>query len=86
MRVVSERLRGKGRHRYMGCGPEGRRGMALQDKHVNDGNRAFVELERGEVIRLHGVEPKGDGWGLSADSVVERSPGQESRFRSDALV
>src|SRR5581483_143674 len=40
-RIVSEPLQGKGRSRYMGCGPEGRKGLALQHKHVNAGNEAF---------------------------------------------
>jgi ribosomal protein RSM22 (predicted rRNA methylase) len=69
-RIVSEPLAGKGRLRYMGCGPEGRMGLALQEKHVGDGNRAFESLLRGDVVALDGAEPKGDGIGLGAGSVV----------------
>jgi SAM-dependent methyltransferase len=71
-RIVSEPLAGKGRRRYMGCGPEGRMGLALQDKHLGEKNRSFGELARGEVVRLTGAEPKGDGIGLGADSEVTR--------------
>ena len=45
-RIVSEPLAGKGRLRYMGCGPEGRMGLALQEKHVGDANRRFETLLR----------------------------------------
>jgi hypothetical protein len=77
-RIVSEPLRGKGRRRYMACGPEGRMGLALQDKHVTDANRHFEALERGEVVRIEGAEAKGDGLGLGAQSSVERvaAPGE----------
>jgi SAM-dependent methyltransferase len=71
-RVVSEPLAGKGRRRYMGCGPEGRMGLALQDKHQGEKNRVFGELARGDVVRLTGAEPKGDGIGLGAESEVAR--------------
>jgi hypothetical protein len=71
-RVVSEPLAGKGRRRYIGCGPEGRMGLALQAKHVRELNQVFNELERGDVIRVSGAEPKGDGLGLGPESHVER--------------
>jgi len=71
-RVVSEPLAGKGRRRYIGCGPDGRMGLALQDKHVRDQNAVFNQLERGDVVRLTGAESKGDGLGLGPDSQVER--------------
>lgn len=71
-RIVSEALEGKGRQRYMGCGPEGRIGLALQEKHRTDGNAKFFFLQRGEVIRLGGVaEEKGDGAGLTDQSTVD---------------
>jgi SAM-dependent methyltransferase len=72
LRIVSEALEGKGRQRFMGCGPEGRIGLAMQDKHRNPGNEKFFHLNRGEVIRIGGeVEAKGDGAGLSDHSTVE---------------
>ncbi len=71
LRVVSEPLAGKGRRRYMACGPEGRLGLVLQEKHVTDANRAFAHLLRGDVVEITGAEPRGDGLALGADSAVK---------------
>lgn len=70
-RIVSEPLPGKGRLRYMGCGPEGRIGLALQERHANPANEIFFKLRRGDVIRIGQTEAKGDGLGLSDASTVE---------------
>lgn len=70
-RIVSEPLEGKGRQRYMGCGPEGRIGLAMQTKHQNDKNEAFFKLQRGDVVRLTQVEERGDGLTTTAESQVE---------------
>ncbi len=69
-RIVSEPLAGKGRLRYMGCGPDGRKGLALQEKHVGEANRRFERLRRGDVVMLEGTEPRGDGVALGAGSRV----------------
>jgi SAM-dependent methyltransferase len=69
-RIVSEPLPSKGRLRYMGCGPEGRMGLALQEKDVTQRNRSFESLLRGDVVEITGVEPRGDGLRLSAESEV----------------
>jgi hypothetical protein len=70
-RIVSEPLEGKGRQRYMGCGPEGRIGLAMQDKHRGPVNERFFTLQRGDVVRIGAVEPKGDGVAIGAESAVE---------------
>lgn len=70
-RIVSEPLQSKGRLRYMGCGPEGRVGLALQEKHVSERNRIFERLERGDVVAVIGTEEKGDGLALGPTSEVE---------------
>ena len=70
-RIVSEPLEGKGRQRYMGCGPEGRMGLALQTKHRTPENEAFFSLQRGDVVTVTETEPKGDGLGLSDRSSVQ---------------
>jgi hypothetical protein len=70
-RIVSEQLEGKGRQRYMGCGPEGRIGLALQHKHVRPGNEAFMQLQRGDVIEIGSTEAKGDGLALGETSEVK---------------
>jgi SAM-dependent methyltransferase len=63
-RIVSEPLEGKGRQRYVGCGPEGRVGLAMQDRHRTEQNAAFFKLQRGDVVRVTGTEPRGDGLAL----------------------
>jgi len=54
----------------MGCGPEGRIGLALQDKHRAEGNAAFAHLQRGDVISLTEAETRGDGLALNESSEV----------------
>lgn len=71
-RIVSEPLAGKGRQRYMGCGPTGRIGLAMQTKHETPANQRFMHLERGEVVRVTAAEERGDGLALSDASMVER--------------
>jgi SAM-dependent methyltransferase len=70
-RIVSEPLEGKGRQRFMGCGPEGRMGLALQEKHRTEANQVFFSLHRGDVVALEGTEPRGDGLALTAQSTVQ---------------
>ncbi len=70
-RIVSEPLASKGRLRYMGCGPEGRVGLSLQEKHVTEANRRFGELLRGDVVEIAGAEPRGDGLALGEGSTVK---------------
>ncbi len=67
---MSEPLPSKGRLRYMVCGPEGRLGLSLQEKHVTDRNRAFEHLLRGDVVEITGTEPRGDGLRLGETSEV----------------
>jgi SAM-dependent methyltransferase len=69
-RIVSEPLPSKGRLRYMGCGPEGRMGLALQEKHLGEANRAFAALLRGDVVEVSGAEARGDGLALGEGSRV----------------
>jgi SAM-dependent methyltransferase len=69
-RIVSEPLPSKGRLRYMGCGPEGRLGLSLQEKHVTEANRRFESLLRGDVVEISGAEPRGDGLALGEASTV----------------
>ena len=69
-RIVSEPLEGKGRQRYIGCGPEGRVGLALQEKHRTPRNERFFTLRRGDVVRVTETEPRGDGLSLNEKSEV----------------
>jgi ribosomal protein RSM22 (predicted rRNA methylase) len=70
-RIVSEPLESKGRQRFMGCGPSGRVGLAMQRKHETEHNRLFFQLQRGDVVRLTQTEERGDGLALSNTSTVE---------------
>jgi ribosomal protein RSM22 (predicted rRNA methylase) len=70
-RIVSEPLEGKGRKRYIGCGPEGRVGLAMQDKHRTEKNERFFKLYRGDVISVTETEPKGDGLALDDRSELK---------------
>ncbi len=70
-RIVSEPLEGKGRLRFMGCGPEGRVGLAMQERHKTDGNKVFFKpLPRGAVIGVDATEPRGDGLALDDKTTV----------------
>ena len=69
-RIVSEQLEGKGRTRFMGCGPEGRLGLAAQHRHRTDANAAFFRLNRGDVVAIEGTEVRGDGVALDDTSSV----------------
>ncbi|MBJ6759591.1 methyltransferase domain-containing protein [Myxococcaceae bacterium JPH2] len=69
-RIVSESLEGKGRQRYIGCGPEGRVGLAMQDKHRTEQNERFFHLQRGDVIAVTQTEAKGDGIAMGEGSEV----------------
>ncbi|QRN99303.1 methyltransferase domain-containing protein [Archangium violaceum] len=70
-RIVSESLEGKGRQRYIGCGPEGRLGLAMQEKHRTEKNERFLKLNRGDVIAVTNTEAKGDGLALDDTSEVK---------------
>lgn len=70
-RIVSEPLEGKGRRRFMACGPEGRVGLAMQEKHESESNRLFFKIARGDVIRITDTEERGDGRALTETSKVE---------------
>jgi SAM-dependent methyltransferase len=70
-RIVSEALEGKGRQRFMGCGPEGRVGLAMQEKHENERNRLFFKMSRGDVVRVTNTEERGDGRAVTDQSTLE---------------
>jgi len=53
-RVVSDRLRDKGRLRVWGCGPAGRHELVRLDRDCSDTSAAFDEVERGDVIEVDG--------------------------------
>ena len=72
---LPDRLRAARRRRgasaTWACGPEGRVGLSLQEKHVTEANRRFGELLRGDVVEIAGAEPRGDGLALGEGSTVK---------------
>lgn len=69
-RIVSEPLPEKGKQRFVGCGPEGRFPLVLPDKHVRDNNRGFLDLQRGDLVRIDRLATRGDGLRLDDQSDV----------------
>src|SRR3712207_9495046 len=57
--------------RSIGCGPEGRMGLAMQEKHRTEKNERFFKLHRGDVISVTNTEAKGDGLALDDTSEVK---------------
>src|SRR5262249_17307371 len=54
-RIVSDRLRDKGRLRLYGCGPAGRHELVRLDRDASDANAALDDTERGDVIVVEGT-------------------------------
>ena len=84
-RIVSEPLEGKGRQRYIGCGAEGRVGLAMQERHRSEKSEVFFKLHRGDVISVTETEPKGDGLGLTENSEVKRIAYAGARLPGDPV-
>ena len=73
--VVPHRVgaaRGEGPPAVHGCGPEGRIGLALQEKHRTPTNEVFFSLRRGDVVEVEGTEPRGDGLALVEGSSLRK--------------
>jgi hypothetical protein len=68
---VSDLLQEKGRLRLYGCGPAGRHPLVRLDRHHKESNAAFGDLARGDLIRVQGTTPAGDGLRVGAETVVE---------------
>ena len=77
-RVVSDLLEEKGRLRIYGCGPAGRHPLVRLDRHHTESNAAFTDLARGDLIRVQGTTPAGDGLRVGPEAVVARSQGLPS--------
>ena len=51
---------------------EGRVPAVRLDKHASPENAAFDELDRGDLVRLEGLERRGDGLRVGKQSHVDR--------------
>jgi hypothetical protein len=45
--------------------------LVLPHKHVRPANERFVDLARGDVVRVERLTPRGDGLRLDDESTVE---------------
>ena len=70
-RVVGRPPPEKGKQRLWVCSDEGRVALVRLDKHATAANQRFGELDRGDLVRLRGVEQRGDGLRVGPDSRVE---------------
>jgi SAM-dependent methyltransferase len=73
-RVVGVPPPEKGKKRVWVCSDEGRVALGRLDRHASAGNAQFDELSRGDLVRLGGLERRGDGLRLVPGARVERLP------------
>jgi ribosomal protein RSM22 (predicted rRNA methylase) len=70
-RVVSEPLDEKGKQARIGCGPAGRVRLVLRTRDHGERNRALADASRGDVLRVQGLLPRGDGQHLAPEGTVQ---------------
>ena len=70
-RVVGAPPPEKGKRRLFVCNDDGRGPVARLDKHATADNEGFDLLERGQLVRLRGLERRGDGLRLGPESGVD---------------
>jgi SAM-dependent methyltransferase len=73
-RVVGVPPPEKGKKRVWICSDEGRVALGRLDKHASEENAPFDELGRGDLVRLGGLEKRGDGLRVAPGATVERIP------------
>ena len=73
-RVVGVPPPEKGKKRVWICSDEGRVALGRLDKHASEENAQFDQLGRGDLVRLSGLEKRGDGLRLVPGAKVERLP------------
>jgi SAM-dependent methyltransferase len=71
-RVVGVPPPEKGKKRLWICSDEGRVAVGRLDKHERADNAQFDQLGRGDLVRLGGLERRGDGLRLVPGATVER--------------
>ena len=71
-RVVGVPPPEKGKKRVFICSDEGRFPLVRLDKHESADNAHFARLGRGDLVRLSGLERRGDGLRVAPGARVER--------------
>ena len=85
-RVVGVPRPEKGKSRAFVCGVPGRDAVVLLEKHRTEANGALLDVSHGDLVRLGGLERKGDGWRLKPESRVERLEDRGAPPFAGALV
>jgi hypothetical protein len=62
----------KGKQRIWVCSDEGRVAAVRLDKHAAPENAQFEGLRRGDLVRLRGLEKRGDGLRVLPGASVEQ--------------
>jgi len=71
-RIISEPMISKNqRVRLIGCGPAGRLSLALRPSETTPETQPFLNLQRGDLIRVTGAYPREGGLDLVPGSRVE---------------
>ena len=73
-RVVGVPPPEKGKKRVWICSDDGRVALGRLDKHAAEANAQFDQLGRGDLVRLGGLEKRGDGLRVVPGASVERLP------------
>ena len=71
-RVVGAPPPEKGKKRLWVCSDAGRVPLVRLDKHASEANAAFDGLDRGDLVRLRGLDQRGDGLRIGTDSRIDR--------------
>jgi SAM-dependent methyltransferase len=70
-RIVSDKMLSKnGKIRFIACHHEGRISLSLHPSEANQVNQAFLNLKRGDLIRITDSEKTENGFKLHTDSTV----------------
>jgi SAM-dependent methyltransferase len=71
-RIVSDKMLSKnGKIRFIGCYQEGRTSLSLHPSEAHPGNQVFLNLKRGDLIKITDLEKTENGFKLHTDSIVK---------------
>lgn len=77
-RIVSDKMLSKnGKIRFIGCHQEGRISLSLHPSETRPGNQGFLNLKRGDLIRITDLEKTKNGLKLQAGSRVKIIPAKD---------